>query len=414
MTDRTTCALLRNSILAAALITRAALPACAAEWYVAPQGTPAGNGTKDAPWDLAATLLGERPVRPGDTILLRGGTYRRRPAEQFAVKLVGAEGMPIHVRPAPGERARIDGGLAVHNPSAHVWIWDLELFVSEPQPEKPVGPGSHPEDFTRPWGGLNVHGGSRCKFLNLVIHDCRQGVSWWSGSRDSELHGCILYDNGWQAVDRGHGHAVYTQNGEGTKTISDCILTGGHAYTLHAYGSSRADVNNYLIEGNICYRAGPFLVGGGKPSKNIRVFQNCLHGVSMRIGYDAPFNEDCEVRDNVIVNGGLEIRKYQKAINEGNLVLPPNAPRPAGVRVVLRPNKYAPDRANVAVFNWEKKPAVAVDPGGFLQPGEAFRLMNPSDVFGASVLRGRYDGRPLDVPVAGEFAAFLLFREAVR
>ncbi|MCI0457094.1 MAG: right-handed parallel beta-helix repeat-containing protein [Gemmataceae bacterium] len=414
MTDLKTRALLRSSLFAVALITLAALPAGAAEWYVAPQGTSAGKGTKAAPWDIESTLLGQQPVKPGDTIFLLSGTYRRRPAEQFVVKLVGAEGMPIHVRPAQGVRARIDGGLAVQNPSAHVWIWDLELFVSEPQPEKPVSAGSHPKDFTRPWGGLNVHGGSQCKFLNLVIHDCRQGVSWWSGSRDSELHGCIIYDNGWRAVDRGHGHAIYTQNGEGIKTISDCILTGGHAYTLHAYGSNRADVNNYRIEGNICYSAGPFLVGSGKPSKNIRVFQNYLHGVSMRIGYDAPYNEDCEIRDNVIVNGGLEIRKYQKVVNEGNLVLPKEAPRPAGVQMVLRPNRYDRNRANLAVFNWEKKPAVAVDLGGFLKRGEAFQLLNPRDVFGEPVFTGKYDGRSIDVPVTGEFAAFLLRREAAR
>jgi hypothetical protein len=397
-----------------ALATLAALPGNAAEWYVAPQGTPVSKGTKEAPWDIESTLQGRQPVKPGDTILLLGGTYRRRPAEQFEVKLISMEGAPIHVRPAPGERARIDGGLAVHNPTTHVWIWDLELFVSEPQPEKPVGPGSHPKDFARPWGGLNVHGGSHCKFLNLVIHECRQGVSWWSGSRDSELYGCIIYDNGWPAVDRGHGHAVYTQNGEGIKTISDCILTGGHSYTMHAYGSSRADVSNYLVEGNICYSAGPFLVGGGKPSKNIRVVNNYLHGVLMRIGYTAPYNEDCEVRDNVIVNGGLQITKYQKVINEGNLVVPKEAKRPAGALVVLRPNKYAQDRAHLAVFNWENKPVVAVDPGGFLKRGEAFRLLNPRDAFGRPVLTGKYDGRPIDVPVTGEFAAYLVLREAAR
>src|SRR5262249_21049126 len=159
------------------------------------------------------------------------------------------EGKPVHLRPAPGERATIDGGLLVQEPSAHLWVWDLEVLVSEPQPTRPVGPGSHPKDFTRPMGGLNVYGGKHCQYINLVSHTTRQGVSWWVGSRDSELHGCIIYDNGWPATDRGHGHAIYTQNQEGTKTISDCIMTGGHGYTMHAYGSKRAYVDNYLIEG---------------------------------------------------------------------------------------------------------------------------------------------------------------------
>jgi hypothetical protein len=399
-----------RTLLAAALLLVAVAPGRGAQWYAAPGGTAAGKGTKKVPWDIASALGGKQPVKPGDTVFLLGGTYRRRPAEQFEVKLAGAEGKPIHVRPAPGERARIDGGLAVHAPSAHLWIWDLELFVSEPQPKKPVEPGSHPRSFTRPWGGLNVHGGSRCKFINLVIHDCRQGVSWWVGSRDSELYGCVIYDNGWPATDRGHGHAVYTQNADGLKTISDCILTGGHSYTMHAYGSRRASVNNYLVEGNICYRAGPFLIGSGKPSKNIRVRKNYLHGVSMRIGYNAPHNEDCEVRDNVIVNGGLEIVKYRKAVKKDNVVLGKGAKRPPGARVILRPNKYAPGRANLAVFNWDRKPNVAVDASTFLKKGETYRLLSPRNLFGKPVLRGTCDGKPIRVPVAGEFAAFVLIK----
>src|SRR5205085_12458403 len=143
--------------------------------------------------------------------------------------------------------------------------------------------------------------------IGLVIHDCRQGVSFWSNAHDCELHGCIIYDNGWPATDRGHGHAIYTQNKEGTHAITDCIMTGGHAYTLHAYGSRNAYVDNYLVEGNIAYNAGSFLIGGGRPSHNIRVVRNYLYGVSMQIGYNAPFNEACVVRENVIVNGGLSI-----------------------------------------------------------------------------------------------------------
>src|SRR5262249_14478264 len=302
--------------------------------------------------------------------------------------------------------------LAVHEPSAHVWVWGLEIVVSEPQPAKPVGPGSHPKDFKRPWGGLHMYGGKKCKYLNLVIHGCRQGVSFWSGARDSEIHGCIIYDNGWPAVDRGHGHAIYTQNQEGLKTISDCIMTGGHSYTLHAYGAKRAYGDNYLAERNTCPSPGPFLIGGGRPSRKIRVRKNYLYGVSMQIGYSAPHNEDCEVRDNVIVNGGLSINKYKQVVNKDNLVLKKGAPRPKGVRVILRPNKYDRGRAHLAVFNWDKKAAVEVDAGAFLKAGDKYRLLSPRDVFGKPVLAGTYDGKSIRVAVAGEFAAFVLLKGA--
>jgi hypothetical protein len=399
-----------RTFLAAGMLLFLAHAGGAAEWYVSPRGTPQCKGTREAPWDLESALLGKQSVKAGDTLYLLDGTYRRRPDEKFAVKLAGAEGKPIHIRPAPKERAIIDGGLAVQNPSSDVWIWDLEILVSEPQPAKPVGPGSHPADFTRPWGGLNMDGGTRCKYIDLVIHECRQGISFWSGARDSEVHGCIIYDNGWPATDRGHGHAIYTQNQDGIKSITDCLMTGGHGYTMHAYGSNKAYVDNYLVEGNIAYDAGTFLIGGGRPSRNIRALNNYLSNVSMQIGMTAG-NEDCEVRDNVIANGTLSINKYKKAVNEGNLVLAKTDPRPKEGRVILRPNKYDSARANLALFNWAKKPVVEVDPGAFLKSGETYRLMNPRDFFGKPALTGTYDGKPIRVPVSGEFAAFVLLKE---
>src|SRR5688500_4396597 len=124
------------------LVLLCATEAPAETRYVAPNGTPGGDGSRTAPWDIESTLAGQRGVKPGDTVHLLAGTYRRRPKEQFEVKLAGAENQPLRVRAAPGERATIDGGLLVLEGSTHLWIQDLEILVSEPQPEKPVGPGS--------------------------------------------------------------------------------------------------------------------------------------------------------------------------------------------------------------------------------------------------------------------------------
>src|SRR5262249_33829280 len=159
---------------------------------------------------------------------------------------------------------------------------------------------------------------------------------------------------------RGHGHAVYTQNKDGVCAITDCIMTGGHGFTMHAYGSGRAFVDNYRGEGNVAYNAGTFLIGGGKPSHNIRVIGNYPYNVSMQVGYSATYNEDCEVRDNVIVNGSLAINKYRKAVKEGNLVLAKGAARPKGAKVVPRPSKYDPNRANLVLVNWDRATAVEV------------------------------------------------------
>jgi hypothetical protein len=387
-------------------------PVVAAEYYAAPDGSATGQGTKAAPWDLSSALGGGKKIGAGDTLWLTKGTYKapfRPPGLGFEVKLEGRDGAPVVVRGVPGERVTIDGGLLVQEPSTYLWIRDLEILVSEPRPEKAVSAGSSPADLKRPHGGLNIYSGVGCRFINLVIHDNNQGVSWWSGSRDSELHGCIIYDNGWLGTDRGHGHAIYTQNREGVKTISDCIMTGGFAYSLHAYGSERADVDEYLAVGNIVYNAGQFLIGGGKPSRGIRVLDNLLYSSDMRLGYSAPHNEDCEVRRNWIVNGGLSIQKFRRAETEANVIVAAEAPRPPA-RIVLRPNRYDPKRAHLAVFNPEKKAAVSVDGDTFLKKGDRFRLMDPRDFYGKPVVSGAYDGKAIQIPMRGEFAAFVLLK----
>jgi len=412
----------------------------AADWYVSVDGKTAGDGSIERAWDLGSVLGGrKKEVRPGDTVWIGEGTYkfpdRKLASSGFEVKLAGVKGKPIVVRAVSGKRVTIDGGLSVRSPSAYLWIRDLEIIVSENLPggrSRVLDEGgSHPKSYARPWGGLNVYAGKGCKYIGLVIHDNAQGISWWKGSTDSEVYGCIIYDNGWKGPDRGHGHAIYTQNSEGVKTISDCIMTGGYAQTMHAYGSKRAYVDNYLITGNIAYAGGRFLVGGGRPSKGIRVIENMLHGLAMQIGYNAPHNEDCEVRDNVIIGGALSIVRYRKAVRSGNLVVAPRADCPAEAqgRVIVRGNKYDANRAHVAIFNWAQKDSVLLRAGTvrdihpdttkgartylrqFLKRGDTYRLMDPRDFYGKPVLKGTYDGKAIKAPIKGrKFAAMVLLK----
>ena len=355
-------------------------------------------------------------VAPGDTIWLLGGLYehpnRKSDNLGYRVRLEGTEDQPIIVRAARGQRVSIDPGLAIENPASYLWIWDLELLVREnlTRSRRFDESGSHPASYDRPHGGLNVYAGKECKYINLIIHDTAQGVSFWSGATDSELHGCIIYDNGWDAPDRGHGHAIYTQNEKGVKKISNCIMTGGYGYTMHAYGSSRAYVDHYVAEGNVCYDAGTFLIGGGRPSRDIKVLNNFLHNVSMQIGYSAPYNWDCEIHDNVIVNGGLTVNKFKQVVKEGNLILHKNEPRPGAPQVFIRPNKYDANRFHVIIFNWLHSPQVDVDVQRVLKARDAYRLLDPRDCFGAAVAAGTAVDKPIGVPVDGEFAVFVLQR----
>lgn len=367
------------------------------DYYVTNAGLSTNVGTKESPWDLGSSLLSKK-VEPGSTVWLKGGEYKGN----YEAKLKGTADKPIVVRPLPGERVTIvDSGLRIGE-AAYVWIRDLEIRGSAPVEKRvTTQKGSWPGDLPGT-NGLDIYGGQGCKFINLVIHDnVLGGVGWWVGSTDSELYGCLIYNNGWKGPDRDHGHGVYTQNRDGVKTIANCVVSvpaWGGSYSIHAYGSSRAWVDHYVIEDNIVYGRGPFLVGGGRPSRNIRVARNYLHQIGMQVGYTAPENEDCEVRDNV-VPAGLRIDKYKKAVDEGNVrQMPP-------FKAVWIPNKYDPDRAHVAVYNGAKAAAVDVE-----VPWPSARLMDPKDVWGKPVVAGKPENGKLRVPMAGDFAAFVALK----
>src|SRR5262245_29182802 len=189
----------------------------AADWYVAVDGRETNAGTADAPWDIGTALGGGHKIAPGDNVWIRAGTYHA-PAKVggtgYEIRLAGDESAPIRIGALPGAHATIDGGLNILPPATRIEIRDLEILVSEPRPPNAIPPDPSYANVNRPWGGLNVSSGTGCKFINLVIHDNSQGVSWWTPSKESELYGCIIYDNGWAGTDRGHGHAVYTQNSE--------------------------------------------------------------------------------------------------------------------------------------------------------------------------------------------------------
>ncbi len=419
-------------ILAVVILMQGSAPA--ADYYVSPEGKPDAPGTKQAPWDVVSLLASKQAVKAGDTVWLKGGTYRceeayKNKGQGFNVSLSGTKDKPVVVRAVKGERAVIDGGMAVK--ASYLWLRDLEISQPADLPRVTKTGGSHPADLGSPFGGLNITGGEGCRFINLLIrNNLGNGVGWWSNSRGGEIYGCIIVNNGWKGPDRNHGHCIYTQNKEGVKTISNCIMStrwSGGQYTMHAYGSSRAYVDNFTIESNIAWRHGTFLVGGGRPSTSIVVRRNYLYKVPMQIGYNAPHNEDCQIAENVIFRSSLNVKRYKKGVvqknlivgglsvtgqgqveQKDNLVLKDRLPK--GSRAVLLVNKYDSGRANLAIFNWNRAASVSVDVSGFLKPGEAFRLMDPLDFHGKPVVEAKCDGKTINVPVAGEFAVFVMLK----
>ncbi|MGQ9525438.1 MAG: fibronectin type III domain-containing protein [Armatimonadota bacterium] len=388
------------------------------EWFVAPDGTPEGDGTREKPWDLQTALSHPVKVKPGDKIWLRGGTYKGA----FTSNLKGAPDAPIIVRQYPGERATLDGNTGTDKPTltvggSYVWFWGFEVMNSNPKRVmETTGYTGLPRGT-----GVNIFG-SKIRLVNLVIHDNAGAIGSWSTSdpADSEIYGCVLYFEGWDAPDRGHGHAVYIQNQNGYKRVSDNIMFAQFSYGIHAY-TEKGYLNNLAFDGNVSFCNGilsqvsglatNILVGGYRIAQSPEVVGNFTYKGGNNVGYRAG-TTGAVVRENYLV-GGLAVVKATNLSLVGNTIYggtsgidkseyPNNtflASKPTGVKVVVRPNAYEPGRANIIVYNWDLNDSVQVNVSNVLRQGDRFEVRNAQDFFGSPVLRGTFDGQPLVLPM---------------
>jgi hypothetical protein len=398
-------------------------------FYVAVDGQASHDGTPDSPWDIVSALGGEHAIPPGSTVYLKGGTYRhadrRWESPGFAIALAGAPGRPVHIRPVPGQRVTLDGKVEVKPDARHLWVWELEITVSETAAwDRRVTAGGLKADGRGdlPQGGLNIVGGADSKFIHLVVHDMNNGIGFWRPAVDAEIHGCFVYGVGSIGPDRYHGPGIYTQNETGTKALTDNILFGNYSTTIQAYGSSRASVSGFRIEGNIAFapvKEGDrqrVLIGGGQPSRRITAADNILYEVPLEIGYNAPHNEDAVVTGNWVVDAGLSINRFKQVTELRNTVIPRASQRPdRPADIIVRPSLYVPGRGNLSIFNWARKAQVEVDLSQLLKSGQAFTIVSALDFYGKPLVTGRFDGRPVPVPMpneartgSGEFCAFVV------
>jgi len=400
----------------------------ATEYYASPTASVNGTGTFSNPWKLQTALDQPAAVQPGDTIWLRGGTYTGR----FTSYLNGTSAQPIVVRQYTGERATIDGGASGTTAiftvyGSYTWFWGFEVTSSDPDRSTST-PGSSPPDITR-GDGIEInqtitHPG--LKFINLVVHDTRQGFSYWKEAQDAEIYGSLIYYNGWNAPDGGHGHGIYAQNQTGTKKITDNILFSGFAYGFHAY-TEGSYIDNLDLEGNTTFNAGNLtgtdrnlLIGGinGIVAHNPIIQNNSLYREAsgsddLNLGLDGSCS-NATLTNNYIANG-TALDNCLPTTMTGNTFYgsisgftqsqyPSNtyySSRPTGVKVFIRPNAYEAGRVNVTIFNWDNLDSVAVDLSGILSVGSTYEIRNAQNFFGPAVASRTYDGAPVSFPMTG-------------
>ncbi|HSW90095.1 MAG TPA: hypothetical protein VLH19_04460, partial [Patescibacteria group bacterium] len=204
-------------------------------------------------------------------------------------------GCPASVCPSHsiGTAVHVTGNiLEVHG--SYTWFRDFEITSSDPNRVSQIS-DSNPNDM---WlgEGLDVLG-PYTKFINLVIHDTAQGIGDWQTATNAEYYGNIVYNNGWTAPDRGHGHALYSQNNTETKYYKENIFFESYSDNMSIYGSSNAFLNNFWFEGNVMF-SGRQLFGGGAPMQNLTLKENFIYDGFFQLGYQSHANTGLTMTDN--------------------------------------------------------------------------------------------------------------------
>jgi hypothetical protein len=77
-------------------------------YYLSPTGSDGGAGTLQSPWRTIAHA--SQRLHPGDSLLVRGGTYTGQGGYNWAASASGTAGAPIRLAAYPGEAPVFDGG----------------------------------------------------------------------------------------------------------------------------------------------------------------------------------------------------------------------------------------------------------------------------------------------------------------
>ena len=450
----------------------------AAEVYVSPSGTPQGPGTRQSPYDLITVLAGKAGVNPGDTVWLLGGVYDK--ADKIKVTLSGTPNKPIIVRQAPGQRATIfTGNMQVKG--ADVWYWGFEVRGLRGTPREKQNQTSLDVFGPRTkFINLTVHCGLMgygfwtpavdAEIYGNIIYDF--GFPDKAGGRG---HGHACYTQNERGTKRivdnimfaGHGwnQHNYTQKGKilGYHIEGNIFFSAGMASRPadppkdNIFISAYAPADRYTVIDNIAYHPRS---GGSRPNARFGTYKKDNGSIILKNNYFmglrgmsidrwkkvvATGNEvwapgpilqvklangaawgDWQVDGNTYHAllgeskfNGKKFGDYRKAtgLDGASKLIPTVNGRPTGQRIFVRPNRYEPGRAHIAVFNWARKKTVKLDLSRTkLRKGRKFRIRNVQDLFGKPVAEGTYTGKHVTVPlmaspIAPDFDAFLVIPE---
>lgn len=367
------------------------------DWFAAPTVSAGGAGTLQAPWSIETAFSSQR-IRPGQTLCLRGGTYRAGVRRPFKTVLNGTPDRPVKVRSFPGEHAVLDGSnispTFAYTPrqgptnvftlvvaGAHTWIMDVEITSSSVETRQETVMDGRGPTLSRGRGLAMTGRGS--KLINSLVHNTGSSGIFISGNPPvdapgAEVYGCLFWDNGWQYPEkmrgRGGGHAFYLDGNDdptAPKRIADTFIGANFGdFGLQIVGGP----NGFVIENNIIARRS--LVGSN--ASNV-VFRNNMW---WRAGLGG-LSPGVALEENV----GLGPR--------GEFRMPPD-------QVIVKPNAYDPNRAHIVIYNDAESSTVRADLSTLGWPANSAYELHTMFDFKNDIVAGKLSGSMLEVVMSPE------------
>jgi outer membrane biosynthesis protein TonB len=374
-------------------------PTFTCDYYASPSGTASGTGSSASPWDLQTALDKTTLITTGKNLCLRGGTYRGKfrsiltggtvrsyPGEwakldgyltttlvgaisstQTTITLanaagfltVGSDEMIIGsevlkfgdksgntitgvARAASGTI----GGAQPHNNGDLVIAAGTNFFVAgsnttyrdfEITVSNPIRDGSAQGELGRGNGITNV--GNANKFVNLIVHDTMNGIFTSNLSTNTEIYGCLSYNNGQYKGNLGLGHGLYLENSSGYSKVYETISLNNFNLGAQYFGVTGAYVGGDT-QGSVFANNGAPLNNLSPNQRNINLLvgpdsiripninlQNLFffhpysaNGTLLKFGYGAGISNGSILNSYFVGGGGvlLEVQSTTTATVTGN------------------------------------------------------------------------------------------------
>jgi hypothetical protein len=433
-------------------------------FIVSPRGTPQGDGSLSKPWDLT-TALSHPAVMPGDTISLRAGVYKGL----FRSALRGLPTAPIVVRPFGRERATVDGGIEAQG--EWTTFRGLEIINSGPDrgPQRPAGlvlrgrghrainlivhdTGNPGIAFREEVGDGGEISGCLLWGNGVVLPDGRRagsGVSAQNREGTRRIRETIAFRNYQSGLfvfaEQGYADGFQLEGNVvfdhprwgilatgGENPISSLRVTGNFSFSRRPAPDGdliRFGLVPQARNGSIVVQQNVFVLGLADEAfhlfqwRDVRVSGNTIVGRNALARW-TPGDAGARVwNDNAYFTDGVgafllpDARlgysdwKAKTGFDEDSTLTPW---APGDAKIFVRPNPHEPGRAHVIMVHGERTRSVAADLTGVLHPGGGYVVRDAEDYFGPAVAQGTFDGTPILLPAARDFAVFVVESTGLR